>query len=73
MLTCHEVSAAVTDYLEGALPGSERLLFRLHVALCPDCRRHLGKMRELVLALARLPPGDVPARTLETFRAWRRG
>jgi predicted anti-sigma-YlaC factor YlaD len=73
MLTCRAIAAAVTDYLEGDLRATDRWLFRAHLALCGDCRRHVRKMRELVLALGRLPAGEVPPELTQTFRVWHRG
>jgi anti-sigma factor RsiW len=75
-MTCEELSKLVTDYLEGALPVSERAAFDRHVSLCPECRRYLEQMRRVVTTLGRLPPEPIPreleAKLLERFREWKR-
>lgn len=76
-MTCEELSEIVTDYLEGAMPAAERAAFDRHVAVCPECRRYLEQMRQVVTTLGKLPaepiPANVEARLLEQFRDWKRG
>ncbi|HEY3079016.1 MAG TPA: zf-HC2 domain-containing protein [Chloroflexota bacterium] len=75
-LTCAELVALVTEYLEGALPVRERARFEAHLALCRDCRDHLEQMRRTIRLLGRLTEESIPPssreRLLETFRSWRR-
>ena len=52
MPTCREMSELVTDYMEGALPPSRWLGARLHLLLCPACRRFFGQMRATIRLLA---------------------
>lgn len=44
-LTCQELVALVTDYLEGALSPAERLRFEEHLAECTGCRNYLVQFR----------------------------
>ncbi|MEQ9042479.1 MAG: zf-HC2 domain-containing protein [Alphaproteobacteria bacterium] len=41
MPSCRELDAFVVDYLEGRLPWRQRLVFRMHLGLCPKCRAYL--------------------------------
>jgi anti-sigma factor RsiW len=58
-LVCREFVELVTDYLEGALPESERIRFEAHLAECDGCTGYLEDMRHLVGSLKALP--DPPA------------
>ena len=40
-MNCREVADFLSDYLDGALPLRQRLMFRLHLLVCRDCRRYL--------------------------------
>ena len=75
MLTCQQMTALVTAYLEGALVWSERLRFQLHLGTCRHCRRYLRQMRTTIGLLGRLPPAPIPddvmQSLLQQFRGWR--
>jgi predicted anti-sigma-YlaC factor YlaD len=77
MLTCRELVALVTEYLEGSLSLPDRLRFQLHLGLCRNCRSFLRQMRRTVEVLPRLqreeaiPPG-VRDELLVRFRDWKR-
>jgi len=60
---CKEITAKVTDYLEAALPASERGRFEGHVAECAGCRTYIEQMRETVRLVGRLKEEAVPAET----------
>ena len=76
-LTCKELVELVTDYLEGALPPSERLRFEAHLAGCRHCRLYLEQMRQTIGALGTLTEESVPEpgreELLQLFRNWKRG
>jgi anti-sigma factor RsiW len=40
-MTCTELIAYLTDYVEGNLTADERGLLDQHLALCPDCVAYL--------------------------------
>lgn len=40
MLTCRDVSRLVSDKLERELPKLTRWRMRLHLLLCPQCKRY---------------------------------
>jgi anti-sigma factor RsiW len=74
-LTCAELVELVTDYLEGALPPSERSRFEQHLDGCTGCRNYLEQMRTTVRLVGRLTEDDVPAAAkndlLAAFRDWK--
>ena len=74
-LTCRELVELVTDYLEDALPPSERARFDLHLDVCAHCRDHVEQLRTTVALAGRLRPSDLgpeaQAALLAAFRTWR--
>lgn len=71
-LVCQEFVELVTDYLEGALPESERARFEAHVAECDGCAGYLEDMRRLLGSLHNTvePPPD-PGTREALLRAYR--
>jgi predicted anti-sigma-YlaC factor YlaD len=55
-LTCRELTELVTDYLDLALPGRERVRVEQHLVVCSACSRFLEQMRATV---------DLTGRTVE--------
>jgi anti-sigma factor RsiW len=74
-LVCRQVVELVNDYLEGALPRSERKRFERHLRGCPNCTAYLEQMRVTIAETGRLTPEDLPAGSreelTELFRTWR--
>jgi anti-sigma factor RsiW len=50
----------VTDYLDGALSASSWLGTRVHLFICPSCRRYFDQMRKTIRLLADVPPPPPP-------------
>ena len=75
-LTCQELVELVTDYLEGALPASERARFEAHIADCPACDAYLDQMQRTVRAVGTRRESTVAPEAeeelLRRFRAWKR-
>ena len=73
-MSCRELVALVTEYLEGTLPRFERIRFERHVAVCPPCRAHLDEMRETIRASGAITEESIsPAARddlLEAFADW---
>lgn len=57
--SCRDVTGSLTDYLEGQLPWRGRMGVRIHLGMCPTCRRFLASLRTLPAALKRAL-GDAP-------------
>jgi predicted anti-sigma-YlaC factor YlaD len=60
-MNCREVADFLSDYLDGALPPRERLMFRLHLLVCRDCRRYLDSFAatvKLTHSLGERPTGE---------------
>jgi anti-sigma factor RsiW len=74
-MPCQELVEVVTDYLEDALPESDRRRFEAHLDECDACREYLAQMRQTIAVVGRLGPDDLPDETrhglLEAFRDWR--
>ena len=74
-LTCRELVALVTDYLEGALTLDERRRFERHLGECRVCPRYVEQLRTTIRVLGRLGEDDVPeparGALLAAFRAWK--
>jgi len=74
-LSCQELVELVTDYLEDALPDSERARFEEHLAGCEGCSNYLQQMQHTIRLVGRLTedtiePG-VRAELLNIFRNWK--
>jgi anti-sigma factor RsiW len=74
-LVCQEVVELVTDYLEGALPRSERRRFEAHLAGCEHCTEYLAQMHATIRLTGRLEVEDLTPAMREEFtalyRRWR--
>jgi anti-sigma factor RsiW len=68
-LVCREFVELVTDYLEDALPETERLRFEAHLAECDGCTGYLEDMRRLVGTLHETPSPPPDHATRETLTA----
>jgi anti-sigma factor RsiW len=76
-LSCQELVELVTEYVEGALPAQEALLFEQHAATCKGCGRYLEQMRRTIELAGHLTPESIPpdaeAALLHAFRDWKSG
>jgi anti-sigma factor RsiW len=74
-LTCRDLVELVTDYLEGALPVTERLRFEAHLAECPYCQTYLTQMRQTIAMVGKLSETTIDPSVredqLQCFRAWK--
>jgi anti-sigma factor RsiW len=74
-MTCRQVVELMTDYLEGALSGTDRARFEEHIAGCDGCRAYLAQLattRRVLRQLADEPiPPDLQAELLKTFQNWK--
>ena len=74
MITCQQITALVTAYLEMRLPFWDRLRFQLHLGTCRHCRRYLRQMRATIAVMGKLPPEPVPEPVMQEllarFRSW---
>jgi anti-sigma factor RsiW len=57
-LTCRDLVELLSDYLDGALPASERARVAAHLDVCPDCIAYLAQLRTTIGALCRLRQDD---------------
>lgn len=76
-LTCQELVEIITDYLEGALPESDRQRFEAHLRDCEGCTRYLAQMRTTIRLTGMLSEDGIdPAareKLLAVYRDWHRG
>ena len=77
---CRELVERVTDYLDSALPATDRTRFEQHVGECPGCDEVLGQFRAVVAVTGRLAETDVATvdpstrdRLLDLFRGLQPG
>lgn len=64
MLTCEQVTAKASAFVDGELSLRERIGIRLHLAICVHCR---GFLRLLRLLITRLHRQDESAEVSEQF------
>lgn len=76
-MSCRELVALVTDYLDGALSVPEERSFEGHLDKCPPCVTYLEQMRQTIRMAGVLREQDIPlearAELLVAFRQWREG
>jgi len=60
MLSCRELVAHSSDYLDGRLRLRERIGVRAHLAMCVHCRRFIRQLRLSQQVLRRLPEQPLP-------------
>jgi anti-sigma factor RsiW len=48
MITCREIEDFILDYLDGALPWRQRVVFRAHMVLCRECRDYLASYEKAI-------------------------
>ncbi len=64
---CREMVELITDYLEGALPRSQRRRFDAHIAGCEHCGEYLRQMRETIRLTGTLTDADLTSAMREEF------
>ena len=60
MLSCKELVANSSDFLDGQLRLRQRIAVRLHLASCSNCRRFIRQMRVTQAVLRKLPDEPIP-------------
>jgi hypothetical protein len=75
-MTCAEMVEVVTDYIENAVPTSERTRVDAHLEGCAGCTNYLSQMRTTIRLTGSLTETTVSGGTVEalmdTFRDLRR-
>jgi anti-sigma factor RsiW len=66
-MTCEEVAARVTDYLDGALTAADRARFEAHLEGCEECRTFVAQFAQTLNALGALRDDDAGADGLDTL------
>lgn len=59
MLSCKELVARSSDYLDDQLTLGDRLMMRQHLLFCRHCRRFLKQMRLAQATVKALPEAPV--------------
>ncbi|SFP51176.1 Putative zinc-finger [Ectopseudomonas composti] len=60
MLTCKELVAHSSDYLDGQLTLRQRLAVRAHLAMCGNCRRFIRQMKLTQAVIRQMPDEELP-------------
>ena len=75
LVPCQQVVEMVTDYLEDAMPATERRRLDHHLSGCRHCTEYLVQIRETIRLAGRVTPDDLtPAMRTELtdlYRRWR--
>lgn len=61
MLSCRDVAASASDYINRDLTWRQRLGVRFHLLMCRFCHRYVHQMRQTVSLLGRIgrtPPSS---------------
>jgi predicted anti-sigma-YlaC factor YlaD len=60
MLTCKELVAHSSDYLDSQLTLRQRLAVRAHLAMCGNCRRFIRQMKLTQAVIRQMPDEELP-------------
>jgi anti-sigma factor RsiW len=75
-IACRQLVERLTDYLEDAIPASERASIDAHLAICDGCASVLDQLRTTIRVTGTIGIDDVPAAQRDAlrdvFRDWRR-
>jgi anti-sigma factor RsiW len=47
-VSCNDIADFLMAYLDGTLPLAQRMNFKLHISLCPDCRRYIDSYKKTI-------------------------
>ncbi|MDH4132647.1 MAG: zf-HC2 domain-containing protein, partial [Gemmatimonadota bacterium] len=64
MTDCPADKATLDGFADGSLPAAERARVTEHLAGCPECRREVAELREVLSATRNLPREILPPRDL---------
>ena len=74
-MECKELVEAITAYLDGTLPDTDRRRLDSHLAACPHCTKYLAQMRQTIARLGTINETtlstDAREQLLTAFRDWR--
>jgi len=77
MPNCQQITELVTEYLEGAMSFTDRMMFQAHIAMCPSCKNYLRQMELTVESTGEISPEPIPDEVsrelMEAFRGWKHG
>jgi len=59
MLKCKDVSTETSNYIDGELPFLRRLFMRLHLLICPNCRRYVEQVKHTIETVQFSEPKEV--------------
>lgn len=65
MLKCKDLVALSSDLLDGELTLKQRIVVRMHLAMCVHCRRFIRQLRVSQRVIRQLPDQQAPE--LETL------
>jgi anti-sigma factor RsiW len=78
-VTCREFTDFIAEFLDGGLPGPQRLEFQRHLCRCANCMRYLDSYRTSVTLARRAfadgdaaVPSDVPQELVDAILRVRR-
>ena len=74
-MPCQELVEVITDYLDDALPATDRARFEAHLAECDACQEYVDQFRQTIALAGRVESEQLAPQTrdqlLSAFRDWR--
>jgi len=70
MISCHQLIEFCLDYVDGALPDEEQVVFRRHLAQCPDCVTFFETYRKTPEVSREALSTQIPVSVKESVRAF---
>jgi len=62
-VTCRDLVAFATEYLEGTLPATQHVGLAQHLDECDDCELYLNQLTAVIRSVSALSAPEVPATT----------
>jgi anti-sigma factor RsiW len=73
-VTCQQLVAALTDYLEGVMDAQQRADIERHIVFCRGCATYVEQMRDTIALVGRLaeeaPDSEQTTELMGIFRRW---
>lgn len=67
-MNCRQAQEYLPGYSDGAIRARDRVLLRVHLDSCAECREQLAQYRELAAHMAHIAPVNAPANLAQQIR-----
>ena len=69
MPSCRQVAEWMDDFTDEEIPLGRKIMLKVHLMLCPDCRRYLATYRQTRQMLGQVSPLTMPEKSARHMEA----